>query len=93
MLAHGSSMCFLQTLLYPAPEPPALPAARQGGPEEQDGDPDPHLRPAAGQVLGEDVWRTQDGLEVLRKQLAGSLALAPIHHLTCSPAHRWLPWT
>ena len=93
VLAHGSSMCFLQTPLSPAPEPPALPAARQEGPEEQDGDPDPHLRPAAGQVLGEDVWRTQDGLEVLRKQLAGSLALAPIHHLPCSPAHRWLPWT
>ncbi len=82
VLAHGSSMCFLQTPLSPAPEPPALPAARQEGPEEQDGDPDPHLRPAAGQVLGEDVWRTQDGLEVLRKQLAGSLALAPI------PPHR-----
>lgn len=94
LMAHGSSISFLQSPLSPAPEPPTLPAGpHQKDAEEQDGDPDPHLRPAAGQVLGEDVWRTQDGLEVLRKQLAGSLALAPIHHLTCSPAHRWLPWT
>ncbi|MDQ6744627.1 MAG: PaaI family thioesterase [Actinomycetota bacterium] len=83
LLAHGSSMCFLQAPLSPAPVPPSLPAEpRPEGHEEQDRDPDPHLRPARGLVLSKEVRQARGGLEVLRAQLNGSLPLPPIHHLT-----------
>lgn len=44
--------------------------------------PDPYLRPPVGDVLQGEHWEGGGGLEVLRRQLDGSLAMPPVHHLT-----------
>lgn len=89
LVGHGSTLCFIQPRLSPAPRPPDSPdppdpagpelAARDEGPGRAT---DPDSRPAQGSVLGQDVWDQMSGLEVLRAQLAGELPMPPIHHLT-----------
>jgi uncharacterized protein (TIGR00369 family) len=44
--------------------------------------PDPYLRPVVGEVLPRRVWERASGREVLEGQIAGSLPMPPIHHLT-----------
>jgi uncharacterized protein (TIGR00369 family) len=92
LVAHGSSLCFLQAPISPAPEPPGTehsspPDDRDAAGEpaagvERDVTPDPHARPVQGEVLGQDVWERMSGLAVLRAQLSGELASPPIHYLT-----------
>jgi uncharacterized protein (TIGR00369 family) len=94
LVGHGSTLCFIQPRISPAPRPPdppdppdpadpladgPEPAARDEGPGPAA---DPYMRPAQGAVLGQDVWDQMSGLEVLRAQLAGELPMPPIHHLT-----------
>jgi uncharacterized protein (TIGR00369 family) len=43
--------------------------------------PDPYERPAAGEVLPQEVWDRMSGLEVLEAQVAGELPRPPVSHL------------
>jgi uncharacterized protein (TIGR00369 family) len=79
LLAHGSSLCFIGAPLSPAPHPSSEQESAGAAAQES---PDPYQRPAAGVVLGQDVWERLSGLEVLLAQLAGELPMPPIHHLT-----------
>ena len=81
LIAHGSSLCFVQEPISPAPTPPSADNGQSTGAAGED-DPDPYARSAQGEVLDQDVWTRMSGLEVLRAQLAGELPLPPIHHLT-----------
>ncbi len=85
LVAHGSSICVLAPALSPAPLPPAAdgPTA-EGlvGQEAEGAEADPHLRPARGAVLGQEVWESLGGLDVLMAQLAGKFPAPPVHHLT-----------
>jgi acyl-coenzyme A thioesterase PaaI-like protein len=60
---------------------PAPSAAPRGKPAPVDGL-DPYERPAAGQILEQEIWERLSGLEILERQIAGELPWPPIHHLT-----------
>jgi uncharacterized protein (TIGR00369 family) len=80
LVAHGTSRCVVLGQLDPAPEPPdELPAIVPGGDEESD----PYRRPPPRDaVLGQDVWKSLSGAEILERQLRGDLPAPPISHLT-----------
>lgn len=86
LVAHGSSICVLAPASSPAPISPndrSKIGGSSGLPRRSDGAlPDPYLRPARGAVLGQEIWESLGGLEVLGGQLAGKLPAPPIHHLT-----------
>lgn len=44
--------------------------------------PDPFQRPAVGETIPWDEWRTMPGVEILRRQIKGELPQPPIHYLT-----------
>jgi uncharacterized protein (TIGR00369 family) len=44
--------------------------------------PHPYLRPVVGEVLARQVWERATGREVLEGQIAGTVPMPPIHHLT-----------
>jgi uncharacterized protein (TIGR00369 family) len=81
LVAHGSSLCFVQPAISPAPDPRSAGNGVSAAAVVQDA-PDPYARSVQGEVLGQDVWTEMSGLEVLRAQLAGELPWPPIHHLT-----------
>ena len=99
LLADGSSMCPLR----PVAPTGAGEGARQP-PEPPPGTPDPYERPPLGAVLGQDVWDSHSGREVLEAQLNGDLPHPPIGFLTgmhpvevgegkavfALPCHEWL---
>jgi uncharacterized protein (TIGR00369 family) len=84
LVAHGSSLCFVQPQVtpVPAPPPPAAPGETPAPVSDPATDPDPYARPPQGEVLGEEVWSHVSGLEILRAQMAGQLPAPPIHYLT-----------
>jgi uncharacterized protein (TIGR00369 family) len=81
LLAHGTTRCAIFPPLEPLPEPPAeLPVLDQTIPGS---DPEhPLRRPPAGDVLGQDVFASRSGLEVLRGWVDGELPPPPLHFLT-----------
>jgi uncharacterized protein (TIGR00369 family) len=90
-IAHGTARNVLGEQLPPADDAPdpddqgAVDAyiASLAVPEEPEWElPDPYLRPPKGEVLKGEHWEDGGGLEVLRRQLDGSLAMPPVHHLT-----------
>ena len=88
LVGHGSTLCFIQPRLSPAPGPPDSAAPEPAARDEDPGrSSDPYTRPAQGAVLGQEVWDRTSGLEVLRAQLAGELPLPPIHYLTGLTIH------
>lgn len=105
LLADGSSMCFVRpmpdTPADPPPPAPAPPAVRATDLEQT---PDPHERPALGDVVAQEAWEQLSGIEILRAQMAGDLPYPPIHYLTglgptaiehgeavfALPCHEWL---
>ena len=44
--------------------------------------PDPYLREASGATIPWDEWQTMSGLEILQRQINGSMPKPPIHYLT-----------
>lgn len=81
LIAHGSSLCFVQAAITPPLDSPAAPepAAEPGGAPQL---PDPHLRDPQGTVLPPATWEQRRGLEVLQAILAGELPSPPISRLT-----------
>jgi uncharacterized protein (TIGR00369 family) len=79
LIAHGSSLCFIQAPVAAPPEQatPLEPAA-----QPPDGSPDPYLRPPQGAILPHATWEERSGLEVLRALIAGELPSPPIARLT-----------
>jgi uncharacterized protein (TIGR00369 family) len=51
-------------------------------PEPEYDTPDPWQRPAMGEPIPWEVWRTMPGLEILGRQIKGELPQPPIHYLT-----------
>jgi uncharacterized protein (TIGR00369 family) len=98
-VAFGTSTCFVQPPLTEIRLP-----EYEDAPATPDDSPDPYLRPASGEVIRWDEWRSLRGEEILAKQIAGELPHPPIHYLTgmtlreasngritfTMPAHRWL---
>jgi uncharacterized protein (TIGR00369 family) len=79
LLAHGTSRLSISAPrddIPPLPEeipllePPSFPT------------PDPYLREPPAGVIPQATWDELDGLEVLRRQIAGELPPPPIHRLT-----------
>jgi uncharacterized protein (TIGR00369 family) len=79
LVAHCTSRLAIFAPLDPAPEPPADPELLD---PPTDFDSDPYLRPVQGEVLGQEVWDSMNGLEVIEAQIRGELPLPPISHLT-----------
>jgi uncharacterized protein (TIGR00369 family) len=77
LIAHGTSRCFVLPALDVPPPPAELPDV----PAEDETWTPPYLRPALGEVLGQEIWDARSGLEVLRGQVAGELPAPPLHHL------------
>ena len=75
LVAHGTSRYFLFPAMPPDDDDPAPPR-----PVSYD-TPDPYLRDAPGEVLGDDA-AGRSGLDILSAQVEGGLPLPPIHHLT-----------
>lgn len=74
LLAHGSSLCFVLPQLSPVPQPPSQLKAPE--PVAYD-TPDPWERAPRGEIIAQDVWDRQSGLDVLRARLTGDPAEPP----------------
>lgn len=79
VVAHGTSRCVIFPPLGPVPDdPPALRRVE----EPVFGTPDPHLRPAEGRAVPQEVWDSRSGLEIMLGHVHGEIPAPPIHHLT-----------
>ena len=79
LVAHCTSRLAIFEPLDPPPGAPEDPPLLD---PPTDLESDPYLRPVQGDVLGQDVWDSLGGLEVIRRQIAGELPMPPISHLT-----------
>jgi uncharacterized protein (TIGR00369 family) len=77
LIAHGTSRC----VIFPPVEVPADVPEFPRYEEELDGWVAPYERPALGTVLGQDVWGSRAGLDLLRAHIAGEQPPPPIHYL------------
>ena len=78
LLAHATSRCVLQPLPFEPPEPPdAFPSFEPPAFET----PDPHLRPAEGDVLPPAAWDDTGGLDLVQLWLKEERAPAPVCNL------------
>jgi uncharacterized protein (TIGR00369 family) len=79
VVAHGTSRCFIfPPFGPPPPEPPEIDSVEDAVYDT----PDPYLRPAAGDALGQDVYDRLSGLEIMEAHMARDLPAPPISHLT-----------
>lgn len=78
LVAHGTSSCYVLPPIPGIAPPASLPSYEP----PVYSTPDPCDRPAMGQVIPWDVWRTMSGIEILTRQIAGELPQPPIHYLT-----------
>jgi uncharacterized protein (TIGR00369 family) len=80
LVAHGTSRCAVLPRLDPTPEPPEeVPVVEPDGDEASD----PYRRPPPDNaVIGQDVWESLSGAEILARQLRGELPAPPISRLT-----------
>jgi uncharacterized protein (TIGR00369 family) len=99
-VAFGTSTCFVKAPVTEIRLPELAPVTEH----VEDGTPDPFERPASGQIIEWERWRSMRGIEILARQMAGDLPQPPIHYLTgmtlreaapgrasfTMPAHRWL---
>lgn len=76
LLARASTRCVIIDVPGPLPEPPtqAIPAPEYDGPH-------PFQRPPQGEVLDQEVWDTEAGIDVLRRSATGALPRSPLAHL------------
>jgi uncharacterized protein (TIGR00369 family) len=72
LLADGSSLCFIRPATAAA-----APSSAPSPPVQSDDSPRLYQRPALGEVLGQDVWDSMSGLEVLEGQIAGEIPKPP----------------
>ncbi len=79
LVAHCTSRLAIFPPLEPAPEPPEEPEVVE---PPSDLGSDPYLRPVQGEVLDQEVWNTNSGLDVIQGQIGGEVPLPPISHLT-----------
>jgi uncharacterized protein (TIGR00369 family) len=82
LLAHATSRCIVFRSPEDAPTrsgTAAPPAPGDSG--EDSADVDPFMREPSGTVLGQAVWNSMSGLDVLRAHIAGTLPPPPLHHL------------
>jgi uncharacterized protein (TIGR00369 family) len=81
LIAHGSTLCFIQPPLDPGELRDT--AGNHASPQAANTTetPDPWQRPVAGEILSQRVWQQLGGLEVLQRQLAGTLPAPPVQHL------------
>ena len=100
LIAHGTSRCVIFSAVEhtPARLEDFAPVA-----DEPAGWTPPYQRPVCGEVLGQEVWATRTGLEVMQDLIAGELPAPPIGHLlglfptdagegTCSFSMRATGW-
>jgi len=81
LLAHGTTRCAIFPPLDPIPEPPAeLPALDY--PEPGSDPAHPLRRPLQGEPLGQELFASCSGLEIVRGWIDGELPTPPLHHLT-----------
>jgi len=78
LLAHATSRCVLQPLPFEPPEPPRPSPSLEPPVFET---PDPHLRPAEGDVLPPEAWDDTGGLDLVRLWHKGERAPAPVCNL------------
>jgi uncharacterized protein (TIGR00369 family) len=79
LIAHCTSRLAIFPPLDPPPVPPEDPEVLDPPPDLGS---DPYMRPIQGEVIGQEVWDTMSGLEVIQAQLRNELPLSPISHLT-----------
>jgi uncharacterized protein (TIGR00369 family) len=79
VVAHCTSRLAIFPPLDSVRRPPERPEVLD---PPSDLDSDPFRRPVRGEVLGQEVWDTRSGLEVIEEQIRGELPLPPISHLT-----------
>jgi uncharacterized protein (TIGR00369 family) len=84
VLAHGTTRCFLFQPITPIPDPPT--ELEKYAPRTYDS-PDPHERPAPGEVLPQEVWDRMTGLEILRGLMSQELPRPPFSYFT---GGRWI---
>jgi uncharacterized protein (TIGR00369 family) len=77
LLGHGTSRCFL---FEPFPTVPEPPEELSWTPPDHD-TPDPYLLPAPGEVLPQEFWDSNSGLEMMRALVKGELPAPPLHYL------------
>jgi len=77
-VAHGTSMCMVLPALEGIEPPDDLPIIQQ--PEYPT--PHPYERPAEGEAIPWEEWRTMSGVDILARQIKGELPQPPIHYLT-----------
>jgi hypothetical protein len=76
LLGHGSSLCFILPPVEPDPGASAEQAA--GSTDTHHANPDPYERPAAVEVLPQQVWDRRGGLEVLEGQIKATCHFRPL---------------
>lgn len=67
MLAHGTARCFLIQL-----EAGMLPE-QAASPAEEDGSPDPYLRPVEGHVMPQEYWNETPGVQIMEESVSGQM--------------------
>lgn len=77
LVAHGTSRCVILPQLEGLPPASTLKPV----PPFDDSD-DPWRREVMGEALSQDVWDRYDGLEIMRRLIAGELPAPPISYLT-----------
>lgn len=77
-VAHGTSA----NMVLPQLEGIEHPGEPYVGDDPVEETPDPWERPAMGETIPWDLWRTMSGEEILLRQIKGELAQPPIHYLT-----------
>lgn len=79
IIATGSTRCFIFPPFGPPPdEMPELESWTEPAFEQAP----PYRRPVAGEILGQDVWDSASGLDILLGHAKGELPRPPYHHLT-----------
>ena len=78
LIAHGTSRC---VIFPPVPDVPPPPTEIPLMPPEDDDWTPPFERAVRGAVLGQEIWETRSGLDVMRSLIAGELAMPPVAHL------------
>jgi uncharacterized protein (TIGR00369 family) len=77
LVAHGTSRCVI------LPRIEGLPPASSLQPVDSSVDSDdPWMRPVMGDITPQEAWGSHDGLEVMRRLIAGDLPPPPLSYLT-----------
>lgn len=79
LVAHGTTRCFIFDGMTPVPDPPT---SLDEIPPVAYPEPDPYLRPVAGEVMPQEIWDRMSGLEVLQGQIDGEIPRPPVYYLT-----------